>query len=301
VCPLKTGDRERTLFSRKAVFGRSGLPSIFLIEKETPFCQANCPAHVDVRGYVARIAEGRFEDAINLIKERLPLPAVLGRVCPNPCEQLCRRNGFEQPVSIRLLKRFVADWEFREKQKVDMGTMPANENNKFKVAIIGSGPAGLTAARDLALMGYKVTIFESLPVAGGMLAVGIPPYRLPKDVLNREIDAILSVGVELKLNTRVGKDISFDDIRKSFDAVFVAVGAHECRTLGIEGENLEGVVSGVEFLREVNLSTETVRAVFERRTVAVIGGGDVAIDAARCAVRLGCENVMMIYRRARFR
>ena len=299
VCPLKTVDRERSLFSRKAVYGRKGIPSTFFLEKETPFCQTNCPAHVDVRGYVAKIAEGKFEESVNLIRERLPLPAVLGRVCPHPCEELCRRNGIDKPISIRLLKRFVADWEWEKKGKIDLGKMPANENNKYRVAVIGSGPAGLTVAYELARKGYKVKIFEALPVAGGMLAVGIPPYRLPKDVLKREIDAILEMGVELQLNTRVGKDISFDELRKEYDAVFIGVGAHESRKLGIEGEDLEGVISGVEFLREVNISPETVRAIFQGRKVVVVGGGDVAIDAARCAVRLGSQEVTVLYRRSR--
>lgn len=299
VCPLKIIDREQTLFSRKAIYERDGTPSMYLLEKETPFCQTNCPAHVDVRGYVARIAEGRFEDALNLIRERLPLPAVLGRVCPNPCEELCRRNGFEEAISIRLLKRFVADWEFSERKRINLATPPANENSKRNIAIIGSGPAGLTAAYDLARKGYKVTIYESLPVPGGMLAVGIPSYRLPKDVLNREINAIVNMGIDLKLDTTVGKDLSFDNLKKSHDAVFVAVGAHGSRRLGVEGENLKGVISGVEFLREVNLSPETVRSLFQDRTIAIIGGGDVAIDAARCAVRLGCKEVIIIYRRGR--
>ena len=299
VCPIKIVDRERSLFSRKAVYGRDGVPSTYFLEKETPFCQTGCPAHVDVRSYVAKIAEGKFKESVEIIRERLPLPAVLGRVCPHPCEQMCKRSKIEKPISIRLLKRFVADWEWEKEGKIDLGKMPSNENNKYKVAVIGSGPAGLTVAYELARKGYKVTIFDALPVAGGMLAVGIPPYRLPNDVLEREINAILEMGVELKLNTTVGKDISFEELRKNYDAVFIGVGAHKSKKLNIEGEELNGVIPGVDFLREVNISPETVRAVFTGRKVVVIGGGDVAIDAARCAIRLGSEEVTILYRRSR--
>ena len=299
VCPLKTVDRERSLFSRKAVYGRNGIPSTFFIERESPFCQTSCPAHVDVRGYVARIAEGKFQEALDLIRERLPLPGVLGRVCPHPCEEMCRRNGIDEAVSIRLLKRFVADWEWERKGKIDLGKMPVNENNRYKIAIIGSGPAGLTAAYELAKKGYKVTIFEALPVAGGMLAVGIPSYRLPKDVLKREVDAILNMGVEIKLDTKVGKDVTFEELKEKYDAIFIGIGAHLNRKLEIEGEELEGVIPGVDFLREVNIAPEAVRAVFEGRKIAIIGGGDVAIDAARCARRLGADEVTIIYRRSR--
>ncbi|MEM2715684.1 MAG: hydrogenase iron-sulfur subunit, partial [Candidatus Thermoplasmatota archaeon] len=298
VCPLKTVDREQTLFSRKAVYGRNGIPCTFFLERESPFCQTNCPAHVDVRGYVARIAEGDFEGAINVIRQRLPLPGVLGRVCPHPCEEFCRRNGIDEAISIRLLKRFVADWEWQNKGIIYLGKMPVNENNKRRVAIIGSGPAGLTVAYELARIGYKVKIFEALPVAGGMLAVGIPPYRLPKDVLAREINAILEMGVELQLNCKVGKDISFDEVRKNFDAVFIGIGAHKSRKMGIEGENLRGVISGIDFLREVNIYPENVRAIISGKKVVVVGGGDVAIDAARCAIRFGCD-VTILYRRSR--
>ncbi len=299
VCPLKTVDRERSLFSRKAIYRTNGTPLTYTLEKESPFCQTACPAHVDVRGYVAYIAEGKFEESVNLIRERLPLPAILGRVCTHPCEGLCRRNGFEEPISIRLLKRFVADWEWENKGKIELGKIPMNENNKYKIAIIGSGPAGLATAYELMKKGYKVTIFESLPVVGGMMAVGIPPYRLPKDVLERETKAIIDMGAEVKLNTKVGKDISFEEIYKEYDAVFIGTGCHECRKLGIEGEELKGVISGVEFLRELNISPETQRALFQDRKVIVVGGGDVAIDAARCAIRLGSREVTILYRRSR--
>lgn len=299
VCPLKTVDRERSLFSRKAIYRTHGIPLTYNLEKESPFCQTACPAHVDVRGYVAYIAEGKFQESVNLIRERLPLPAILGRVCTHPCEGLCRRNGFEEPISIRLLKRFVADWEWENKGKIELGKIPMNENNKYKVAIIGSGPAGLTTAYELMKRGYKVTIFESLPVIGGMMAVGIPPYRLPKDVLEREANAIIDMGAEVKLNTKVGEDISFEEIYKEYDAVFIGTGCHECRKLGIEGEELKGVISGVEFLREFNISPESQRAFFQDNRVIVVGGGDVAIDAARCAIRLGSREVTILYRRSR--
>ena len=299
VCPVKIIDRENGIFYRKAVYGRDGIPSTYFLEKETPFCQTGCPAHVDVRSYVAKIADGDFEGSLEIIRKRLPLPAVLGRVCPHPCETFCKRQALEKPISIRLLKRFAADWVYEQKEKIELPEPPENENGKYKVAIIGSGPAGLTAAHDLAMKGYKVTIFESLPVAGGMLAVGIPDYRLPHDVLEKEIKAILDLGIEIKLSTRVGKDISFDEIRRNFDAVFVAVGAHKGKEMGIEGEDLKGVIRGVDFLRDVNLSPESAIAAFRGRKMVVIGGGDVAIDAARCALRIGCEEVTILYRRSR--
>ncbi|HDN78902.1 MAG TPA: FAD-binding protein, partial [Chloroflexi bacterium] len=288
------------------------VPNKYVIDKRgVAPCKDACPAHIDVQGYVALIARGKFKEALALIYKTVPFPGVLGRVCPHPCEQACNRGGVDQPVAICALKRFVADWCMgrgagggergawdevlsivRETHFADRPSPPAPR----KIAIVGSGPAGLTAAYFLALWGYKVTVFEALPVAGGMMAVGIPEYRLPRDVLKEEIERIRSLGVEIRLNTPVGPNgVSLDELRREYDAVFLAVGAHKGRRLRIEGEDLEGVLPGVEFIRNLNLG----RPVKVGKKVVVIGGGNVAIDAARSAVRLGAENVAIVYRRSR--
>ncbi len=254
-------------------------------------CQNACPTDQNAWGYVTLISEGKFKGAIALIKEANPFPAVLGRVCVHPCESKCRRGQLDQPVAICALKRFVAD--------MDMSSFPSYRppveppKNK-KVAVIGAGPAGLGGAYFLVCKGYKVTVFEALPVAGGMLAVGIPDYRLPKGVLNAEVKMITDLGVEIRYNTAIGKDITIDALVKDgYEAILMATGAHKGQKLGIPGEDAKGVVDGVTFLRSLNLN-ETVKA---EGKVAVIGGGNVAIDAARSAFRLGADEVFILYRR----
>jgi NADH-quinone oxidoreductase subunit F len=255
-------------------------------------CQHACPIEQDVPGYVALIAAGRFDDALALIRQKNPFPGVLGRVCTHYCEYKCRRGQLDDPVAISYLKRFPADVFY--KKGTQIVTLVAQLRHE-KVAVIGAGPAGLTAAYDLARRGYKVTVFEELPVAGGMMAVGIPDYRLPKDVVAAEVSMIERLGVEIQTNTRVGRDISFEDVTTQYDAVFIATGCHMSQAMNIEGENLDGVYGGAEFLRVVNLGDPP--SVGEK--VVVVGGGNSAVDAARTAVRLGAQQVTILYRRER--
>jgi heterodisulfide reductase subunit A len=275
------------------------VPNKYTIDKRGwPPCKDACPAHIDVQGYVALIGQGKYSEALALIRRTIPFPAVIGRVCNHPCETACNRGEYDEPISICSLKRFAADAE------TEPAPLPAiGAARDQMVAIIGAGPAGLTAAHDLAIQGYRVTVFEALPVAGGMLAVGIPDYRLPRDVLDREIARIQALGVEIRLNTPVGgqggpaspSGVTLDDLRRDYDALFVSVGAHQERQLRIEGEDLEGVTPGAVFLRALNLGQPL--AVGKR--VVVVGGGNVAIDAARSAQRLGAESVTIVYRRSR--
>lgn len=291
VCPVKAIDRSvMGLINKNAVYSPyPGHP--YLIEKETPFCQATCPVSLDIRGYIGLIAEGKFKEAYELILEKNPLPSICGRVCTHPCEDICKRGIIDEPLKIASLKRFVSDWVYDNKVEL---SETKNKKNGKKIAIVGSGPAGLSCANDLAKYGYQVTIFEKFKVAGGMLAVGIPEYRLPKDVLKREVDSILNLGCELKTNTEIDKK-SFSKLKDEYDAVFVSVGAHVSRKLGIQGENLDGFVHGVDFLRRLNLGEEVKIG----DKVAVIGGGNVAMDAARSSLRLGCKEVFIVYRRSR--
>jgi len=253
-------------------------------------CQNACPAGLDTHGYVALISEGRFGEALSLIRERNPFPSVCGRICTHPCEFKCRRGDTDDPVALRLLKRFVSDY-------IGVAPTPYQSSPRgVKVAVVGSGPSGLTAAYHLAMMGYETTVFEALPVAGGMMAVCIPDYRLPKDILKADIDAIRELGVEIKTNQRLGEDFTFDDLfGQGFKAVYLAVGAQSSRALGIQGEDLEGVHEGVRFLIDVNLG----KKVGLGEKVAVIGGGSTAIDSARSAIRLGVKEVAVYYRRER--
>jgi len=293
-CPIKVpSEFEQELASRKAIFRpfAQAYPNAFTIDKrERGPCVLTCPAGTNVQGYVALAAEGKYKEALSLIKEKLPIPRVLGRICPAPCEEKCNRKLVEEPIAIRAIKRFIAD---TAKGKA---SLPEIEEKEEKVAIIGSGPAGLSCAYWLRLEGYKVTIFEALPVAGGMLHVGIPGYRLPKDILKEEIKEIESLGVEIKTNTPIGEELTIDDLLKQgYEAVFISVGAHRSQRLDIPGEDARGVIHGVDLLRDINLGKE-VKA---KGKVVVIGGGDVAIDSARSALRSGAEEVTILYRRAR--
>ena len=256
-------------------------------------CEHTCPVNVDAVGYIALIAEGRFEEALDLIRQRNPLPGVCGYVCHHPCEVRCKRGDIDEPIAITSLKRFAADYEtrFPTETRVAVG-----EPKYEKVAIVGSGPAGLTSAFHLAKQGYRVTIFEALPVAGGMLVTGIPEYRLPREVVHRDIKFITSLGVEIKTNTPIGQDLSIDDLfEQQYKAIFIATGAHKGQRLGVPGDNLEGVFDGVSFLRDMNLG----KKLRLKGKVAVIGGGNVAIDSARSALRLGAKEVSIVYRRSR--
>jgi NADH-quinone oxidoreductase subunit F len=258
-------------------------------------CQNTCPANVDVPIYADLIAQEKFREAYEVIQEENPLPLICGRVCHHPCESRCNRGKMDEPIAIRSLKRFASDYVLENDKAFPVPDV--SESKGIKVAIVGSGPAGLTCAFYLRKLGYEVTVFEALPVAGGMLAVGIPEYRLPKNLLKEEIKVLTSMGVEIITNTKVGKDITLKELKdKGYEAIFVAVGAHKDRSMGIVGEALDGVISGVDLLRDINLGRDVD---LKGKKVAVIGGGNVAIDAARSALRLGAEEVNILYRRAK--
>lgn len=295
VCPVSVPNEfDEFLSDRKAVyrFFPQAVPITFAIDKKKRApCVNTCPAGINVQGYVQLIARGKYLEAVQLIMERVPLPGVLGRVCPHPCESQCRRAEVDHALAIRDLKRFAAD-------RVDLAQLPVPkiQERPEKVAVVGSGPAGLTVAYDLRLKGYAVTIFEALPLLGGMLRVGIPDYRLPPGVLDKEIENILRLGIEVQTEKRLGTDFTLTDLREQgFKAVFLGIGAHRSLKLNVAGENdCTGVLDAVAFLSGVNLGSR------ERpgKQVVVIGGGNVAVDAARTALRLGCGDVSIVYRRS---
>jgi len=278
---------------RKAVYRPfpQAVPITYCIDKyDRAPCVQTCPAGTNVQGYIALIKLGRYQEAVNLIMERIPLPGTLGRICPAPCEKECRRAEVDSALAIRDLKRFAAD-------QVELTELPvpAVEDRPEKIAVIGSGPAGLTAAYYLRLKGYRVTIFEALDKLGGMLRVGIPDYRLPTDVLDGEIDFLLKHGIEVKTGVRFGPDLSLANLREDgYSAVFLGIGAHDSIWMHIPGEDkTEGVIDAVGFLRAVNLGSRELPG----NRIIIIGGGNVAIDAARVIKRLGAETVTVVYRR----
>jgi formate dehydrogenase beta subunit len=247
-------------------------------------CMMACPAHTNAGRYVALIAEGRFEEAYKFARDPNPLASICGRVCAHPCETACRRGEIDRPIAIRALKRFLTERHGPEsKHPVDVSAGRVQKQLPFKVAVVGGGPVGLSAAHDLALMGYSVTIFEAAPVAGGMLYLGIPEYRLPRDVVEAQVREILETGdITLKLNQAAGRDFMISDLRhQGFDAVLLAVGAHRSRDLTIPGVDLDGVYKGIDFLLNVNLGYKFTIG----KNVIVIGGGNVAMDVARSAAR----------------
>ncbi|WP_130806065.1 FAD-dependent oxidoreductase [Senegalia massiliensis] len=256
--------------------------------EETAYCEATCPMHTDVKGYVNLIAEEKYEDAIKLIREKLFLPASLGRVCAHPCEENCKRETeYRQPMSIAALKRFVAD----NFDKEEIWNLDKKSYTNKNIAVIGAGPAGAQAALDLAMKGNKVTVYDRLPVYGGMMRVGIPEYRLPRNIIDFEYSFLEKLGVEFKMNTEIGKDILFDEIQSKFDGIIIAVGAHKGVVIPVEGHDKKGVLDAVNFLRDVSLDKENTKI---GKKVAVIGGGNVAIDVARSARRIGAEEVHLI-------
>ena len=255
-------------------------------------CHLNCPARTDIQGYLKQIALGNDSEAVKIIKEKISIPASIGRVCPHPCESNCRRALVEEPLSIAFLKAFAADNDLASGNPY---TPEISESSGKKVAVIGGGPAGLNAAYYLRLAGHEVTIYEAMPEMGGMLRYGISEYRLPKAVLAKEVELIAKTGVVMKNNVRIGKDISFEELRANSDAVLVAVGAWKGSGVGCTGEDLDGVLSGIDFLRDVNMGNLPDVG----KAVAVVGGGNTAMDACRTAVRCGAENVYVIYRRTR--
>lgn len=293
-CPVKVPNEfDEKLGMRAAVYRLfpQTIPGTFVIDKaDRAPCVVACPAHINVQGYVQLISKGKYKEAIELIYRSLPLPGVLGRVCPHPCEKVCRRAEIDAPISICKLKRFAAD-------QIDYSTLTAPEitPREEKVAVVGSGPAGLSAAYYLALQGFKVTMHESAPVLGGWLRVGIPEYRLPRDLLEKEINHILGLGVEAKTDSTLGKDFSVQDLKdQGYKAVYLAVGCQKGAKLAIPGEDTEGVIQGVDFLRSSALGS----AADGVKKAVVIGGGNVAIDAARTLRRQGAD-VTIAYRRSR--
>lgn len=268
--------------------GKDRRPGLSLL----PACQQACPIHQDTRGYTSLIAKGRFREALDVIRKDNPLPVVCSFICHHPCEEACFRGGVDRSIPLRLLKRFVSELDLQEGS---IRRRPSKKKRE-KILIVGSGPAGLTAAHDLALLGYQVTIFESLPVLGGMLSVGIPAFRLPRDILQKEIGWIRQLGVEMITRQpfpfkETGKSLK----RFGFQAAFLAIGAHKSQRLFIPGEGLPGVFPGVEFLRKINL----YKKITIGKKVIILGGGNVAIDGARSALHLGAETVEILYRRSK--
>lgn len=266
-----------------------------------PFCVEGCPVKIHIPEFIAKVREGDFEAAYQIISQSSSLPAVCGRVCPqeSQCESKCVRGIKGEPVGIGRLERFVADWH-----NTFCTTPPTRpEANGHKVAVVGSGPSGLTCAGDLAKLGYSVTVFEALHTAGGVLVYGIPEFRLPKAIVAREVETLRALGVEIKTNMIIGKTLTIDELfEEGYEAVFVGSGAGLPRFMGIPGESLKGVYSANEFLTRSNLMKayreDSATPIMKAKNVAVVGGGNVAMDAARTALRLGAENVYIVYRRS---
>ncbi|MBI5637828.1 MAG: FAD-dependent oxidoreductase [Nitrospinae bacterium] len=255
-------------------------------------CQTNCPVHTDVEGYISLIREGDFEAAHRLIRETNPFPAVCGRICQHWCERGCNRRMIDQSLSIMSLKRSATDYS------KDTFKLPEQRYNTLeRVAIIGAGPAGLTAAHDLAKLGYRPTVFEMFPHPGGMMRYGIPAYRLPREVIDFEVEYIKRLGVEIRYNTAVGRDIHFHEMQAEFKAILIAAGAHKAVHLKVPGETLKGVYHGCTFMQLVNLGKSLPP--MSGKTVAVIGGGFTAMDVSRSSIRLGAKKVYIVYRRTR--
>jgi heterodisulfide reductase subunit A-like polyferredoxin len=296
VCPIDVTNRfDEGLRDKKAAYKLypQAMPGAYAIEKKgTAPCKATCPANVSVQGWIALMNQGKFADAIALFKEAHPFPGVCGRVCHHPCENACTRARLDAPLDIQHLHRYLADQELASGQRF-VPEKKASKNQK--VAVIGSGPAGLTCAYFLAIEGYDVTVFEKHPVLGGMLVLGIPEYRLPRDIIDAEIQTIRDLGVEFQTGVEIGKTVTIGELRKQgYKAFFMGIGSQECKSLGIVGEEFEGVYPGMDYLRRINLGEKV--ALGDR--VAVVGGGNVAMDAVRTALRQGSAKPFVIYRRS---
>ena len=298
VCPCDhPSEFDMGMSQRKAIYRDfpQAVPNWFTIDKRgVPMCEETCPIHTRTQGYVNLIAEGRFEDALKVIRDVNPFPASLGRICHHPCENACQRGVHDEPIAVCALKRFVADWEVAHDHRPKPFKTPSNGK---KVAVVGSGPAGLTAAYDLARKGYAVTVFEKYAEPGGLMRWGIPYFRLPREVLDREIDWILDHGITLECNCPLNEEgLTLDRLQKNgFHSIILALGTTKGRALGIKGETLPGVVNCLDYLAHANLrgSVET------GARVAVVGGGNAAVDSARTALRYGAKQVMILYRRTR--
>ena len=290
-CEVATGYSEETALSEAArCLGCKNMP-----------CVNGCPVNIHIPAFIEKVREGDFEAAYEIIAESSSLPAVCGRVCPqeNQCEAKCVRGIKGEPVAIGRLERFVADWHNEHLAE----NVKRPESNGHKVAVVGSGPAGLTCAGDLAKKGYEVTVFEALHLAGGVLVYGIPEFRLPKSIVKKEVDTLRALGVDIKTNMIIGKTLTVDELfEMGFEAVFIGSGAGLPRFMGIEGESLKGVYSANEFLTRNNLmkayKEDSATPIMHAKKVAVVGGGNVAMDAARTALRLGAEKVYIVYRRS---
>ena len=310
VCPVTVPGT-----SHKAVRLVEGTqPGCAVIEKlgKAP-CSNTCPGGIHVQGYVALISQGRFREALDLIRRSIPFPGICGRICTHPCELNCRRAEVDEAVSIRLLKRFVSDWALSHPESATPETAPQPNPNAKRVAVIGAGPAGMAVADNLARKGYRITVFEALPVVGGMMAVGIPAYRLPREVIQQEIERIERLGVEIRLNTPIGPDGAhrLEELQEmGYEAIFVGVGAHHSHHLRLPGEDLLGVVPGIDLLRAINLSHSSGEPKYQNQVqeylihgtatrTAIIGGGNTAMDVARSLKRLGVDDVRILYRRTR--
>ncbi len=265
-------------------------------------CVAGCPVAVDIPAFIALVAEGKFEEAYEVIARTSSLPAVCGRVCPQEtqCEGKCTRGIKGEPVGIGRLERFVADWHMSHSTAAPVRPQP----NGHKVAVVGSGPAGLTCAGDLAKLGYDVTVFEALHVAGGVLVYGIPEFRLPKSIVQKEVDGLKALGVKIETDSVIGRILTIDELKNEygFEAIFLGTGAGLPRFMGIKGEGAKGVFSANEYLTRTNLMKaympDSETPILHAKKIAVVGGGNVAMDAARCAKRLGAETVYIVYRRS---
>ncbi len=304
VCPVTLPG-----LNHKAIY-LDGQPGCLAIDKlgVSP-CANTCPGGIHVQGYIALIAQRRFQEAIDLIHQAIPFPGICGRVCTHPCEVNCRRNEIDEPVAVRALKRFVADWELSQPSSKTVCQQPSTDieigikNTRAPVAIVGAGPGGMAVANALIRLGYQVTVYDKLPVVGGMMAVGIPRYRLPQEIIEREYQQIINLGIDIKLNTPIGPDgkHTLDDLFKmGYQAICLSVGAHRSQSLGIPGEGLGGVLHGIEVLRKINIDKDTVSFLphGSKTHLAIIGGGNTAMDVSRSLKRLGVENVRVLYRRS---
>lgn len=291
-CPVHVvSEFDESLVDRKAVFRLypQAYPNAFAIDKKSrPQCQKTCPAGTHAQGYIALIREKKYKEAYNLIRENLPFPAICGRVCHHPCEDKCKRGEYDEPIAIMNLKRFISDYVFTHKEELQAEEPKNIEKKEEKIAIIGAGPSGLACAYFLTNLGYPVTIFEATEKPGGMMRMGIPPYRLPRDQIEWEINEVLKNGVELKTNTPITSKKDFEKLEKEgYKAFFLAVGAQKGKALRIGGTDLPGAFLGLEFLKSVNTGEEVKIG----KKIAIIGGGNVAIDVARCSLRLGASEV----------
>jgi NADPH-dependent glutamate synthase beta subunit-like oxidoreductase/NAD-dependent dihydropyrimidine dehydrogenase PreA subunit len=313
VCPVTVPGTDH-----KAIYlVEGGQPGCAVIDKQGKApCSNTCPGGIHVQGYVALVAQGRFREALDLIYQAIPFPGICGRICTHPCELNCRRVEVDEAVSIRLLKRFVSDWAIQNPEAAAAGASAPVEPpppDAQRVAVIGAGPAGMAVAENMVRRGYRVTVFEAQPVVGGMMAMGIPAYRLPREVIQREVERIEKMGVELQLNAPIGPGgkYTLDDLfSQGYEAIFLGVGAHQSHHLRIPGEGLRGVVAGIDLLKAINLSHQTDEPRWQTKVlsyllggvgtrVAVIGGGNTAMDVARSLKRLGVDDLHILYRRTR--